>query len=129
MIGRAAFFLSFGRCGISILRYNTARMSREEPTIEAEVVEIDGVAVEPRQAKSAGPDPARWKDWGRWQGRVKTLNPRWWPLWLLLGFILLVLVVAIGLCVAVLSATYWIMKSIIMGIVSLIVPSSELQRR
>jgi len=112
-----------------VSRYIQRKMSGEEPTIEAEVVEIDGVAVDPRPAKSVEPDPVRWNNWGHWQGRVKTLDARWMPLWLVLGFILLVLVVAIGMCAAVIRVAYWVLKSIIMAVVSLIAPSRELQRR
>lgn len=112
-------------------------MNREnptkEPTIEAEVVEIDGVAVESRSSarpsKDAQARRETWSSWGHWQGRVKTLDARWWPLWLVLGFVALVLIVAIGMCAAVLGAIYWICKSILLGIVSLIAPSTELQRR
>ena len=105
-------------------------MSGNEPTIEAEIVEIDGVAVEPRPVNEAPRrDRAQWSDWGSWQGRVKTLDARWWPLWLMLGFIALVLFVAIGMCVAVLAVTYWISKFILVRIVSLIAPPRELQRR
>lgn len=104
-------------------------MSGEEPTIEAEVVSIDGIPVEPRPAKQGDPTRVRWNDWSRWQGSVKKLDARWLPLWLVLGFILLVLVVAIGMCMAVLAVTYWIFKSILVGIASLLMPSRELQRR
>lgn len=105
-------------------------MNPEKQTIEAEVVEIDGIAVEPQPAgKAPETQRARWNNWGHWQGRIKTLDARWWPLWAVLGFIALVLLVAIGMCAAVLAVTYWIFKSILIGIVSLIAPSRELQRR
>lgn len=130
MIGRAAlFYFQFRSCGFPVSGYVQRKMSGEEPTIEAEVVSIDGIPVEPRPAKQGDPTRVRWNDWGRWQGSVKKLDARWLPLWLVLGFILLVLVVAIGMCVAVLAVTYWIFKSILVGIASLLMPSRELQRR
>lgn len=102
-------------------------MSGNEPTIEAEVVEIDGVAVEPRPVRE---DKGRdWKGWSSWQGRVKRLDARWWPLWVILGFAALVVAVAVGMCAAVLFVAYRIFKGIFSGIAHLLFPSQELQRR
>ncbi len=103
-------------------------MTRTEQTIEADVVEIDGIAVEqrpaPRQAKSS-----EWNSWGSWQGRVKKLDARWWPLWLALGFVALVLIVAVGMCVAVVWVTYKLVMLLATGFLSIFVPPTELQRR
>ncbi|MFD2255318.1 hypothetical protein ACFSSA_01400 [Luteolibacter algae] len=102
-------------------------MTETEPTIEAEVVEIDGIAVDPRAA--ADHTRQEWKDWRKWQGKVRQLDARWMPLWIVLGFILLVLVVAIGMCAAVLWLGYKFVKNILGGIASVFIPSHELQRR
>ena len=104
-------------------------MSAEEPIIEAEVVEIDGVSVEPRPVEPIKNGDTQWTDWRRWQARIKMLDGRWRPLWLVLGFVALVLIVVAGICAAVIGVTYWIFKSTIRGIVSLIMPSSELGSR
>jgi hypothetical protein len=102
-------------------------MSGNEPTIEAEVVEIDGVAIEPRPGREEkGTD---WKGWSSWQGRVKRLDVRWWPLWAVLGFVALVITVAVGMCAAVLFVTYRIFKALFNGIANLLFPSQELQGR
>ena len=103
-------------------------MTRNEPTIEAEVVEIDGVAVQPRPAPKQMESPD-WSKWKSWQGRVKKLDSRWWPLWLILGFIAIVLIVAIGMCVAVVWITYKLLVGLVAGFLSLLTPSHELQRR
>ena len=103
-------------------------MSEAEQTIEAEVVEIDGVTVEPRPTtkRTFG---GEWRDRGRWQMRVKSLDPRWWPVWAVLGFIALVLIVSVGMCVAIIWIAYRIVMALALGFLSLFAPSRELQRR
>lgn len=103
-------------------------MSQAEQTIEAEVVEIDGVAVEPRPAPKQAKN---WnsKNWATWQVRVKKLDARWWPLWLVLGFVVLVFVVAVGMCAAVVWITYRLIMGTAAGFLSLFVPNRQLQRR
>ena len=93
-----------------------------QETIEVEVVEIDGIAVEPRPVRSEAPDARARIDWSAWQGRVKRLDARWWPLWLLLGFIALVVAVAVGMCVAVVFVTWRIFKAVLNGFADLISP-------
>ena len=95
-------------------------MGGNEPIIEAEVVEIDGIAVEPRPVRRETPDTRGRIDWSAWQGRVKRLDARWWPLWLVLGCIVLVVAVAVGMCVAVIYLAWRIFKSILQGFVSLL---------
>jgi hypothetical protein len=81
--------------------------------IEVEVVEIDGKPAdtmtpathrdlhEPPGTNGRNPAGADWQDWRQWQGRVRTLDSRWWPLWVLLGIIVLALLLTVGLVVAV----------------------------
>jgi ABC-type spermidine/putrescine transport system permease subunit II len=103
-------------------------MSGNEPTIEAEVVEIDGIAVEPRPVREE--KHSDWKGWSsNWQGRVKRLDARWWPLWAVLGFIVLVIAVAVGMCVAVVFVAYRIFKALFNGFANLLFPSQELRGR
>lgn len=102
-------------------------MNGNEPTIEAEVVEIDGIAVEPRPVREE--KSTDWKSWSIWQGRVMRLDARWWPLWALLGFIALVIAVAVGMCVAVVFVAYRIFKAIFNGFANLLFPSQELRGR
>ena len=97
-------------------------MSQAEQTIEADVVEIDGVAVKPLPAPAQAKN-GEWNSWGSWQGRVKKLDARWWPLWLVLGFIVLVLVVAIGMCAAVVWVAYKLTVGIFFGFLSLFTPA------
>ncbi len=88
-------------------------MDGNEPIIEAEVVEIDGVAVEPR------PQPRGGFSGEDWRGRVKRLDPRWMPLWLVLGFAALVVAVAAGMCALVVLVIWRTLKAILRGIANL----------
>ena len=75
-------------------------MTREPTDIEVEVVEIDGVLPPaPRAAAEARGD---WQDWRSWHGRVRRLDSRWWPLWVVLGIIAVALLVTVGLVLGVL---------------------------
>ena len=104
-------------------------MSGSEQTIEAEVVEIDGIAVEPKSVRKESAKGAPWAQWGNFQGRVKRLDARWMPLWIVLGFIALVAFVAIGMVAAVLFVTFRIVAGLVNGIANLIFPSHGLQQR
>jgi hypothetical protein len=78
-------------------------MTKEATEIEVEVVEIDGLAPLAPQARAAETSQARgdWQDWRQWQGKVRTLDSRWWPLWVFLGIIALFLLLTVGLVLAV----------------------------
>lgn len=104
------------------LRYCPGMAAGNEQTIEVEVVEIDGVAVEPRPARREKPNARGRIDWTTWQGHVRRLDARWWPLWLVLGFIVLVLALAVGICVAVVFVVWRIFKGLLKGIASLLTP-------
>jgi hypothetical protein len=67
--------------------------------IEVEVVEIDGVA--PVVSREPEPVSAGRRDWRHWQGRVRRLDSRWWPLWVILGIIALALALTVGLVIGV----------------------------
>jgi hypothetical protein len=76
-------------------------MTKEATEIEVEVVEIDGVAPAVPHARSD--EPARkeaWQDWRQWQGKIRQLDSRWWPLWVFLGIIALALFLTVGVVLA-----------------------------
>lgn len=104
-------------------------MASNKPTIEAEVVEIDGISVEPKPVRHESPEGNPWIQWGTWQGQMKRLDMRWWPLWAVLGFIALVVAVAVGMVAAVLFITFRIFAGLLNGMAHLLFPSQELQRR
>jgi hypothetical protein len=53
---------------------------------------------------------------------VRRLDARWWPLWLVLGTIVLVLAVVVGICCAVVFVAWQIFKGLLNGIASLFSP-------
>ena len=77
-------------------------MTKEATEIEVEVVEIDGVAPLARKVPAEESQTrGDWQDWRQWQGKVRTLDSRWWPLWVFLGIIALVLFLTVGVALAV----------------------------
>lgn len=74
--------------------------------IEVEVLEVDGEA--PRPHESA-PDSFQNGSWQSLQGRVRQLDPRWWPLWVVLGVIGIALILTVGV---VLGAVFLMARAI-----------------
>jgi hypothetical protein len=80
-------------------------MTEEPTTIEVEVLEIDGQPAPPSAADPAqNPRSGRWPQgtgaWRGWSTTVSRLDRRWWPLWVLLGLVGVVLLVIVGLVAA-----------------------------
>jgi hypothetical protein len=74
-------------------------MHQDSKEIEVEVVEIDGVA--PVVASEPEPVSGERRVWSHWQGRVRRLDSRWWPLWVILGIIAFALLITVGAVVGV----------------------------
>ena len=74
-------------------------MPQDSKEIEVEVVEIDGVA--PVVTSEPKPVSAERRVWCQWQGRVRRLDSRWWPLWVILGIIAIALALTVGVVVGV----------------------------
>ena len=81
-----------------------SRHQNEAVTVEVEVTEVDGVRVDAGTASpetgsrtKPGSGPAAWAGW---RGSVRSLDSRWWPLWVLLGIIVVVLALTVGLALA-----------------------------
>lgn len=70
-------------------------MPQDSKEIEVEVVEIDGIA--PVVTKEPEPVSGERRVWSHWQGRVRRLDSRWWPLWVILGIIAIALMLTVGL--------------------------------
>ena len=96
-------------------------MTPEEPTaIEVEVLEIDGVApMVPQVRAGEGVPPEQERPtWRGWQGRLATLDSRWWPLWVVLGSIALVIALTVGLVVGVIFLIFRLILKIVRAILS-----------
>lgn len=101
-------------------------MSKEATEIEVEVVEIDGAAPIVAHSRSrtdtamdfddeASPTSQgfRGRDWQQWQGRIRTLDSRWWPLWVLLGIIAVLLLLTLGVVIAAIYLVLRVIKKIL----------------
>ncbi|MES2661003.1 MAG: hypothetical protein V4689_20425 [Verrucomicrobiota bacterium] len=90
-------------------------MTNESQAIEVEVVEVDGITpparFEPRE--ESGPQQPPWQ---QWQGRVRTLDSRWWPLWVFLGAIAVVLLLTFGVVIGVLFVIFRILRGFMRAI-------------
>jgi hypothetical protein len=83
-----------------------------------EVLAIHDAAPPPSSPQAqTKPDPA----WRQWQPRLKQLKARWWPLWVVLGVIIVFLVLTIGV---IFGAILLIVK-IVSRIVHLLIGSSS----
>jgi hypothetical protein len=85
--------------------------------IEMEVLAIDDAAPpNPKPESTPEPDPA----WRQWQGRVKQLGARWWPLWVILGVVVVFLVLTVGVVFGAILLIVKIVSGILGGIVRLL---------
>lgn len=77
-------------------------------TIEAEVISIDGKPPEPAPETGARSGS---RGWGRERvrGTLLRLDRRWWPLWMVLGIVMVGLAVVFGL---VLGLVYLVVASV-----------------
>lgn len=95
-------------------------MSQNETTeIEVEVLEIDGIAPLPVQGPSDETETRRtggMPDWRQWGGRVRSLDSRWWPLWVVLGTIALLLALTLGVAIGLVYAVFRVIRSFLRAI-------------
>lgn len=88
--------------------------NKDATEIEVEVVEIDGVTPVVTREDSAEEAPRQ--DWRQWQGRVSRLDARWWPLWVLLGIIAVVLCLTLGLVIAAVYVVVRVSRKIVRAV-------------
>lgn len=93
-------------------------MTNEPQAIEVEVVEIDGAAPPAKfDPRDESPPRPQWQDWQQqWQGRVRTLDSRWWPLWVVLGAIGVVVLLTFGLVIGVVFVVFRILSGLFRAI-------------
>ncbi len=87
-------------------------MTNEPQAIEVEVVAIDGAAP-PAKVEHQEQAPQQWQSW---QGRIRKLDSRWWPLWVLLGAIGVVLLLTVGLVLGIVFVIVQILGTILRAI-------------
>lgn len=79
-------------------------MTNESQAIEVEVVEIDGAppAVRSDPREEAPPN----QPWQQWQGKIRQLDPRWWPLWVVLGTLAVLILLTFGVVIGVIFLVF-----------------------
>jgi hypothetical protein len=87
-------------------------MTTEPQSIEVEVVEIDG-GMPPATVSGWDDSLPSQPDSVCWQGVVRTLDRRWWPLWIFLGIGVVSLLVAVGLLLALLFMIFKLFSRIV----------------
>jgi hypothetical protein len=93
-------------------------MIQETQAIEVEVVEIDGAAPPARVERREEVPPTRQgQDWRQWQGRVRRLDSRWWPLWVVLGVIAVMLVLTVGVFLGIVLVIFRILQGLIRALI------------
>ncbi len=85
-------------------------MTQETQAIEVEVVEIDGAV--PTAKRDPHTEAPAGQPWQGWQGRVRSLDSRWWPLWIFLGVIAIGLLLTVGLVIGVIFVILRILNSL-----------------
>ena len=89
-------------------------MTQEPQAIEVEVVEIDGMTPPARfeSTHAEAPPRAQWQDWQGLQGRILRLDKRWWPLWVVLGTIAVVVLLTLGVVLGAVFLVFRILRGI-----------------
>ncbi len=90
-------------------------MTNEPQAIEVEVLEIDGAAP-PAKVETGGESRPR-QPWENWQGRVRQLDARWWPLWVFLGIIAVALLLTVGVVLGVIFLIFRIIRGILRALI------------
>ena len=90
-------------------------MTNESQAIEVEVLEIDG-EVPAAKAESRVDQETR-QPWQNWQGRVRQLDARWWPLWVFLGVIAVALMLTVGVFIGIIFLIFKIIRGVIRALI------------
>ncbi len=87
-------------------------MTNEFQTIEVEVVEIDGAAPAAKFQSSEETQPRR-KDWRIWKNRIRQLDSRWWPLWVIVAITGVLLLVTVGVVIGAILVIFRVLSGIL----------------
>ncbi len=90
-------------------------MTNEPQAIEVEVVEIDGAAP-PAKFEDREESPLRQHWQKNWQSRVNKLDGRWWPLWVFVGAVVVLLLLTVGLFLGLVFVIFRVLSGIVRAI-------------
>lgn len=104
-------------------------MADREDAIEVEVIAIDGQAPPNREALPPSGEgrtmDAGWQAWQRqFGGRIRALDTRWWPLWILLGILAGAVVLTLGVVLGVLYLIFRIVRAVLVALLAPLLPPS-----
>ena len=85
-------------------------IKNDSQAIEVEILEVDGVTVQPRPEKEDA--PRQDAPWRQWQGQLTRLDSRWWPLWVILGVLAVALLLTVGVVIGVIYLFFRILAAI-----------------
>lgn len=85
--------------------------------IEVEVLEIDG-HTPPTTSPAPEPEPSH-PAWQTWQGRVRRLDARWWPLWVILGVVGVALLFTVGIVFGVIFLVVRVVARLVNSVIGL----------
>jgi uncharacterized membrane protein YgcG len=91
--------------------------------IEVEVLEIDG-QTPPATSPVPEPEP-RQPAWQAWQGRVRQLDARWWPLWVILGVVGISLLLTVGIVFGAIFLVARTIARLVNGVIGLFAGSAS----
>jgi hypothetical protein len=86
-------------------------MIQESQAIEVEVIEIDGLTPAPQPGFQADSPPRQPRN--HWQGQIRQLDSRWWPLWVLLGTVVVILLATVGVVLGILFLIFRVIRGLL----------------
>lgn len=90
-------------------------MDKETQTFEVEIIEIDGAPPPPAKTVKLDSPFSRLAQeyWQQKKRRILKFDSRWWPLWVALGTLGIVLLLTVGLFVGIVFLLFRILVAII----------------
>lgn len=86
-------------------------MTKEASEIEVEVVEVENtLPAAGRQAARDVPPSTERREWRHWQGRVRRIDARWWPLWVIPGIVILGLAALAGAVIGLMMLVFVLIR-------------------
>ncbi|HSP43293.1 MAG TPA: hypothetical protein VLO11_10515 [Luteolibacter sp.] len=89
-------------------------MTKDASEIEVEVVEVENTLPAARSEPAREETPGgEWREWRQWQGRVRRIDTRWWPLWVIPGIIVLGLAAVAGAMIGLVVLVFVLIRALI----------------